>query len=85
MKKLPVLSDARERLDKNVKSLQARALGSVRVAWGDLVVIRDALIAGEALARQATETVRELRRFDTERRTEDTGARPGFQRATRHD
>lgn len=51
MKQLPPLSKARERLDNNVKSPQSRALGSVRVAWGDLVVLRDALIAGENLAR----------------------------------
>jgi hypothetical protein len=50
-KPLPTLSEARKRLDDNVKSTQARALGSVRVAWGDLAVLRDALIAGETLAR----------------------------------
>jgi hypothetical protein len=64
MKKLPPLSEARKRLDDNVKSSQGRALGSIRVAWGDLVVIRDALIAGETLARQATSTLKRIRELE---------------------
>ena len=58
MKKLPPLSEARRRLDDNVKSPQARALGSVRVAWGDLAVLREQLIAGDALARRPVECMR---------------------------
>lgn len=69
--KFPPLSEVLERLNKNVQSTSARALGSIRVSWTDAVVIRDALRAGDELARQAAETVRELQRFETERRIED--------------
>lgn len=60
-KPLPLLSEARARLDANVKSPQARALGSIRVEWGDLVVLRDALIAGETLGKTVNEIVGEIR------------------------
>lgn len=52
MKKLPQLSEARRRLDDAVKSETARALGSVRVAWGDLVVLRDALQEFDAMTER---------------------------------
>jgi hypothetical protein len=54
-KQLPSLAEARERLDRYVKNDTSRALGSVRVAWGDLVVLRDALIEFDVLKRTVHE------------------------------
>jgi hypothetical protein len=59
-KSLPPLSEARKRLDDNVKSPTVRALGSFRVSWSDGAVLRDALIAGDTLARDVTRLTSQL-------------------------